>query len=93
MLNLGGGFPTIYPDLIPQSIDSYFNEGMGWGDLKKELFITINNELAPARDKYFDLMNNPAKVERLLVQGESKAQKIASKNLEKIRTLVGIRSL
>ncbi len=26
VLNLGGGFPTIYPDLIPQSIDSYFNE-------------------------------------------------------------------
>ena len=26
VLNLGGGFPTIYPDLIPQSIESYFNE-------------------------------------------------------------------
>ena len=25
-INVGGGFPTIYPDLIPQSMDSYFNE-------------------------------------------------------------------
>ena len=25
-INVGGGFPTIYPDLIPQSIESYFNE-------------------------------------------------------------------
>ncbi len=25
-LNIGGGFPTIYPDLIPQSLNSYFNE-------------------------------------------------------------------
>ena len=25
-INVGGGFPTIYPDLIPQSIDNYFNE-------------------------------------------------------------------
>ena len=25
-INVGGGFPTIYPDLVPQSIDSYFNE-------------------------------------------------------------------
>ena len=24
--NIGGGFPTIYPDLIPQSLDAYFNE-------------------------------------------------------------------
>ena len=26
VINVGGGFPTIYPDLIPQSLDNYFNE-------------------------------------------------------------------
>ena len=25
-INVGGGFPTIYPDLIPQSLDNYFDE-------------------------------------------------------------------
>ena len=25
-INVGGGFPTIYPDLIPQSLDNYFHE-------------------------------------------------------------------
>ena len=25
-INIGGGFPTIYPDLIPQSMESYFQE-------------------------------------------------------------------
>tara|TARA_B100000686_G_scaffold67623_1_gene73059 strand:- start:800 stop:1978 length:1179 start_codon:yes stop_codon:yes gene_type:complete len=25
-INVGGGFPTIYPDLIPQSMESYFEE-------------------------------------------------------------------
>ena len=25
-INIGGGFPTIYPDLIPQSLENYFNE-------------------------------------------------------------------
>jgi len=25
-INVGGGFPTIYPDLIPQSMHNYFNE-------------------------------------------------------------------
>ena len=30
-LNVGGGFPTIYPDLIPQSLDNYF------GEIKKSL--------------------------------------------------------
>ena len=26
VINIGGGFPTIYPDLIPPSLDGYFNE-------------------------------------------------------------------
>ena len=26
VINIGGGFPTIYPDLIPQSLDCYFKE-------------------------------------------------------------------
>ena len=25
-INVGGGFPTIYPDLVPQSLDNYINE-------------------------------------------------------------------
>ena len=25
-INIGGGFPTIYPDLVPQSLESYFEE-------------------------------------------------------------------
>jgi ornithine decarboxylase len=25
-INIGGGFPTIYPDLVPQSLDNYFKE-------------------------------------------------------------------
>tara|TARA_B100001175_G_scaffold277097_1_gene252922 strand:+ start:273 stop:1457 length:1185 start_codon:yes stop_codon:yes gene_type:complete len=36
-INVGGGFPTIYPDLIPQSLDNYFNEiKKGLKDLKIE---------------------------------------------------------
>ena len=31
-INVGGGFPTIYPDLIPQSMKNYFNE------IKKSLY-------------------------------------------------------
>ena len=76
-----------------KQIDAYFNEGMGWGDLKKELFELINKEITPARKKYFDLINNPKKVGKLLEEGEAKALKIASKNLKEIRSLVGIKSL
>ncbi len=26
VINIGGGFPTVYPDLVPQSLDNYFDE-------------------------------------------------------------------
>ncbi len=26
VINVGGGFPTVYPDLVPQSLDNYFGE-------------------------------------------------------------------
>ncbi len=37
VLNIGGGFPTIYPDLVPQSLQSYFDEiKKGIANLKLE---------------------------------------------------------
>jgi ornithine decarboxylase len=36
-INIGGGFPAIYPDLIPQSLDNYFEEiKKGLANLKLE---------------------------------------------------------
>ena len=38
IINIGGGFPTIYPDLIPQSLETYFKEikkGLNDLDLEK----------------------------------------------------------
>ena len=36
-INIGGGFPAIYPDLVPQSLDSYFEEiKKGLSNLKLE---------------------------------------------------------
>jgi len=41
-INVGGGFPTIYPDLIPQNLIDYFNEiKKGLENLKLEKMPTI----------------------------------------------------
>jgi len=39
-INIGGGFPAIYPDLVPQSLDNYFEE------IKKGL-VNLNLEKLP----------------------------------------------
>jgi ornithine decarboxylase len=41
-INIGGGFPAIYPDLVPQSLDYYFEEiKKGLTNLKLEKFPEI----------------------------------------------------
>ena len=41
-INVGGGFPTVYPDLIPQSLDNYFDEiKNSLNNLKLETFPEI----------------------------------------------------
>lgn len=73
--------------------DDLFDEGASWGDLKKELFKLINSEIGDYREKYLSLIENPAEVEEILADGESKALNIATENLKGIRELVGIRAL
>ena len=36
-----------------------YADGISWGDAKKELFTVINDEIAPIREKYFDLSTQP----------------------------------
>ena len=43
VINIGGGFPTIYPDLIPQTLNNYFKE------IKKSL---NNLKLDKLQNKY-----------------------------------------
>ena len=63
------------------------------GDLKKILFEIIDSELGSYRDKYEKLISKPSLIEEVLIEGEKKASKIAQDNLERIRDLVGIKSL
>ncbi len=70
-----------------------FQNGISWGEAKKELFNLINNELAEPRDKYNQLMADPEKIESLLVEGAQKARQISLPNIKEIRGAVGINPL
>ena len=70
-----------------------FAEGIGWGDAKKKLFALINDELAPARERYCELMEQPSFIEEALQKGAVKARDIASTTLGRVREAVGISSI
>jgi tryptophanyl-tRNA synthetase len=73
-----------------QYMREQFAAGIGWGQAKKELAALINEEIAPARARYEELMANPDYIEQVLKQGAEKARAEAAGLLAKARHAVGI---
>jgi tryptophanyl-tRNA synthetase len=70
-----------------------FADGIAWGEAKKQLFELINDQLQAPRERYNQLMENPAEVEKVLQQGAKKAREHSSALLADVRKAVGIRPL
>jgi tryptophanyl-tRNA synthetase len=76
-----------------ETMRSQFAEGIGWGDLKQELFEYLNEHLGSARDEYSRLIAAPDHIETVLKDGARRAREIAVPFIDKVRDAVGIRSL
>lgn len=70
-----------------------FENGIGWGDAKKELFEFLDSYLAEPREEYNRLMTDMAYVEQQLHKGAEKARSYATPFLDQIRIATGIRPL
>ncbi len=70
-----------------------YASGISWGDAKHIVFERIDQEIAPMRDAYQALINNPAKIEGVLQAGAAKARAIATPFMGQIRHAVGLRTL
>jgi tryptophanyl-tRNA synthetase len=70
-----------------------YADGIGWGDAKQLLFERIDLEVAPLRERYDALMNNPAEIERLLLIGAEKARALSKPFMVELRHAVGLRNL
>ncbi len=67
-----------------------FAEGIAWGEAKKELFALVNGQLSEPREKYLELMANPAHVEEILQAGAEKARARARIMISNLRSAVGL---
>lgn len=65
-------------------------EGIGWGEMKRILFEHINTQIAPAREKYDELLAQPDHIEAQLQEGAKKARAISAPFLQELRKAVGI---
>lgn len=81
------------PEQIEQMRTNYLAGGYGYGHAKKELLELILEKYGPAREKYEYLMENTTEIEKHLIQGAEKAQKIAGEVVNRVREKIGYRKL
>ena len=70
-----------------------FENGIAWGEAKKQLFELVNADLAGSRERYQQLMDDPGYVEDVLKKGAERAREYSVPLMEKVRAGVGIGAL
>ncbi len=70
-----------------------YADGIAWGDAKQRLFERLDQEIAPLRVVYDQLIQDPAQIERTLRQGAEKARSVATPFAVRLRHAVGLRAL
>ncbi len=67
-----------------------YAKGIAWGEMKKILFEYINEQIAPARERYNALLDAPEHIEEQLQEGARKAREVSAPFLQELRQAVGI---
>jgi tryptophanyl-tRNA synthetase len=75
------------------SLAKAYAEGIAWGDAKQTLFERLDREIAPMREVYDQLIQDPAQIEKTLKAGAEKARAIATPFTTRLREAVGLRRL
>jgi tryptophanyl-tRNA synthetase len=76
-----------------EALRQAYANGIAWADAKQLVFERIDREIGPMREAYLALMNDPAKIEAILLAGAAKARQIATPFMGRLRHAVGLRDL
>ena len=71
-------------------VERDFADARGYGDLKRGVAEVVIAELAPIRERYDALMQDPAELDRLLAIGADHARAYASPKLDEMKRAVGL---
>ncbi|MDM5339811.1 tryptophan--tRNA ligase [Fictibacillus enclensis] len=66
-----------------------YRSGIGWGEVKKELFLVMKRYLEQPRQRYKELMSNSREIDKILHYGAEKARQKAKPFLNEIKEKVG----
>ena len=80
---------AVIEDADPAAIESRF-EGAGYGDFKGAVADAVVEYLAPVRERYAELRDDEAELERILSVGAEKARAIAAPIVADVRAAMGV---
>ncbi|MGB8001575.1 MAG: tryptophan--tRNA ligase [Anaerobacillus sp.] len=74
-----------------ENMKKRYEQGIGWGDAKKELFSVMNHFLEEPRKRYNHYLSETGELDRILDEGARKARAKAQPLLQDIKRKLGIR--
>ncbi len=84
---------TIYPALTGKSreaVEADFAAARGYGDLKKRVAEVAIETLRPVRERFHQLLDDPAELDRLLALGADRAASVAEPKVALVKERMGL---
>ncbi|ABS22613.1 tryptophan--tRNA ligase [Bacillus cytotoxicus] len=72
-----------------EKMKEHYQTGIGWGQVKQEVFDVVNRELEQPRKKYHMYMENLDFLQSILHKGASRAREKATIQLQQIKSRIG----
>ena len=70
-------------------MESRFQTGIGWGDVKKATFEVVNRELSPMREKYNYYISHTDEIDKIFEKSAIEVRKIARETLNRVEKAIG----
>ena len=83
------GIYKVMTDRSEVEVERDFTDARGYGDLKRRVAEVVIDGLTPIRDRYYELMEDVAELDRLLAVGADHAREISEPKLEEMKERVG----
>jgi len=80
------------PERAAQMVEQLARDpAYGWGHAKQDLYLAIEADLAPKRERYLRLRADEAYLDEVLERGSMQAREVAQRTMDRVRTAIGIR--
>ena len=83
------GIYKVVTDKAESEVERDFTDARGYGDLKRRVAEVVIEELRPIRERYYELMDDVAELDRLLTIGADQARAVSEPKLEEMKQRVG----